>query len=120
MGLKAWTIVAFVLLALIDGAVGQYFYPDQMYPQSDLWFMPVFVFLIFLWYRLDSNERSYKRSPWLSVSVVAIAAIGLPYYLFRTRGFKRGLIAVVLALLVLLANAVMGIVGQYSVYALRS
>lgn len=45
----------------------------------------VFSFLSFYWYRLDSDERRYRRSKPLNVGVIAVAAVALPYYLVRSR-----------------------------------
>lgn len=45
----------------------------------------LFSFLIFGWYWLDSDARTYRRSAWLSIAVVAIAPVAIPYYLIRSR-----------------------------------
>jgi hypothetical protein len=45
----------------------------------------VFSALTFAWFWLDSEFRSYKRSPFLSISVVALGFIAVPYYLIRSR-----------------------------------
>ena len=45
----------------------------------------LFSLLSFTWFWLDSEARAYKRSPWLSLAVVAIAALAIPYYLLRSR-----------------------------------
>jgi hypothetical protein len=44
-----------------------------------------FSLLVFWWYWADSTSRSYRRSPLLSVAVVAVAFVAVPYYLFRSR-----------------------------------
>jgi hypothetical protein len=65
----------------------------------------------FVWFRADSFQRSFRRSPTLDVAFVGLTALVLPYYLIRSRGLKAGLMAMGAALsiyaLYLLA-AVMG------------
>lgn len=41
--------------------------------------------LTFAWFWLDSECRSYKRSPFLSIAIVALGAFAVPYYLLRSR-----------------------------------
>jgi len=69
--------------------------------------------LVFTWYYLDSDERSYRRTPMLNIMVVAAGVLAIPYYLFRSRGAQRGLQAVglfMLALLTWFAIAAAGLV----------
>ncbi len=49
--------------------------------------------LMFAWYVFDSNERSYRRSAFLNLTVIAVPAVGVPYYLFRSRGLRKGAVA---------------------------
>lgn len=42
-------------------------------------------YLSFFWYRLDSDERGYRRNPWLNTGVVALGMVAIPYYLARSR-----------------------------------
>lgn len=41
--------------------------------------------LTFAWFWIDSEFRAYKRSPFLSVSIVALGVLAIPYYLLRSR-----------------------------------
>jgi peptidoglycan/LPS O-acetylase OafA/YrhL len=45
----------------------------------------LFSVLVFLWYRLDSNARGYRRTPLLNVGVIGLAFVAMPYYLVRSR-----------------------------------
>jgi uncharacterized protein YqgC (DUF456 family) len=47
--------------------------------------MIVLSFLGFYWYRLDSDERGYRRTRWLSTGIVALTVLAIPYYLARSR-----------------------------------
>ena len=113
MNSKAWTIIGFILLGAVSGGVRQYLFPGQEFALSDIWFLPVFVFLTFYWYYLDSKERALRRPIWLDVGTVAISIVFLSVYFFRSRGFKRGLLATGVALLVFIANSIANAGGQY-------
>ena len=50
--------------------------------------------LIFWWYHLDKAERGYRAGPLMNGGMLLLAIVALPAYLVRTRGWKRGGIAV--------------------------
>jgi hypothetical protein len=64
----------------------------------------------------NSNQRGYARSPWLSVGVVALSVVAVPYYFFRSRGARGGFIALGLFLICLLFFGVLSTAGQYTTY----
>ncbi len=111
MGAKTQLLIAFAVFSFLSGAADQYFYPGQEYPPSALPSMLISIFLIFYWYRLDSDEIGYRRSVWLNVGVIAIAVLALPYYFFRTRG-TRGFAATALFLLALVASGLLTALGS--------
>jgi hypothetical protein len=45
----------------------------------------MFSFLCFCWYRVDSEERMYRRTALLNVGIVMLAILAVPYYLVRSR-----------------------------------
>lgn len=53
--------------------------------------------LIFWWYHLDKAERDYRAGMLMNAGMLALAALALPVYLIRTRGWKRGAIAIAVA-----------------------
>lgn len=116
MASESWIVVSFLVLSFFAGVAGQSMYPGMDFAPTDIWLLPVFALQLFLWYRIDSDQRSYKRSPWLNVCVMAIALFALPYYFFRSRGFKGGLIASGAMLLVFLASGALTAAGQHAVY----
>lgn len=93
---KSIVLLVVMLSALVNGVVHQVMSPTQPFPPIDMLFLFAGAILIFAWYRLDSNEHGYKRSPFLNVAIVAFAALALPYYFFRSRGFRGGLVATLL------------------------
>jgi len=56
--------------------------------------------LIFWWYHVDKREHDYQAGPLMNGGIIAVAVIALPIYFVRTRGWKGGAIATVLALVV--------------------
>ena len=102
MSPKQKVLFTIALVSIIEGSVGQYFYPDSQVPPSTLWLIVVFSFLIFLWYRIDAKQFEYPRSVALNIGVFALHFVALPYYLFRSRGLKKGFVAVGLYVLAFL------------------
>jgi hypothetical protein len=113
---KAYAIAGLALVSFASGVAGQYFYPGQEMSPVDLWVLPAFAFFIFWWYRTDSSQLGYKRTPWLNVGVIAAAALALPYYFFRTRGFKRGSLATLGLFGAVVASGLLTLGGQYAAY----
>lgn len=113
---KMWLVFGFLALSFAAGVLGQYYYPGMEVSPADIWLMPAFAFLLFLWYRIDSEQRSYRRTPWLNVMIIAVAVIALPYYFVRSRGVKGGMLATVAMLLVAVLGAALTVAGQYSAY----
>jgi hypothetical protein len=54
--------------------------------------------LIFWWYHVDKREHNYQAGPLMNGGIVAVAVVALPIYFVRTRGWKRGAVATLLAL----------------------
>ena len=104
-------------LSAMAGAVAQYVYPYAETSPVDIVFTIIGALLIFAWYRFDSTQAGYRRSTGLNIAVVAIAIVGLPYYFFRSRGARRGLIATLLFLLTIIASTLLTFSGRALVYA---
>lgn len=97
---------------------------DALYAASHVhmpvWWMSLSAFLLsflpYYWYRLDSEARLYRRPRWMSTAVVAMAPIGIPLYLLRSR--PRGNRLVSLArmsgfLLMMLGASVAGVIAFF-------
>ena len=121
MNSKSIILLLLAALAFFTGSVGQYITPGKPYPPTEMAFVLCGSVLVFSWYVIDAQQRFYKRSMWLNISVVGLALVALPYYFFRSRGVKNGLLATGLFLLMLLASFVLTSAGQYATYyALQS
>ena len=57
-------------------------------------------FFILWWCKIDSLERSYELKPGFRILIVLFGAFALIFYLFKSRGFRNGLVAVSYALLI--------------------
>lgn len=68
-------------------------------------------FLSFYWFRLDREGRGWPRSRWLTLAVVFLTPLAIPYYIARTRprGRKlRGVLGFVGYVLLMLVASVAG------------
>lgn len=116
MDRKSIVLVAGAVLALVAGMAAQYCYPTAESSPVDVVVTLLGALLIFSWYHLDSTRAGYRRSKVLNIAVILIAIIALPYYFFRSRGAKRGLVATGLFLLTLLGFVLLSFVGQLIVH----
>ena len=116
MSSKTLVLVMLAAASLLSGVIDQYFYPGQELPPTALAFMVTAACLIFWWYRLDSSQLGYRRSPWLNIGVVALPIVALPYYFFRSRGAKRGAAYSFMTLVVLILLGVLSVAGAYAAY----
>jgi hypothetical protein len=113
---KTMLLVTIAVASFIFGAVDQYFFPGNAWPPTAIIHTLVGIFVVFLWYRRDSDELGYPRSSLLTIGVVAIAVLALPYYFFRSRGLKRGAVATALLLLVYAGCMALYVAGAYASY----
>ena len=116
LGPKHLAVALFLLIAFLSGLARQYFSPGQLLSKVDLPFLLIGLFLIFFWFRLDSDQLGYRRTPVLSVMVLALTVVALPYYFLRSRGFLRGSIATALFLVVAVAYSMLQAGGEWAIY----
>ena len=69
--------------------------------------------LVFWWFHLDKAEHDYRAGKLMNAGVLIFAAIALPIYFVRSRGWKRGGIAILLALLFLGVMFVLEEAGEW-------
>jgi hypothetical protein len=112
--------LAALALGFIDGVTAMLMYPGQVLPPSSFAIDVVVLFIVFVWYRRDSDRRDYKRSLLSSAMVIGLGIVALPYYFFRTRGFRRGALATLIFLLIATGYNVLSYLGQRAVFALRT
>jgi hypothetical protein len=114
-------IFAIFALGFADGATSIFLYrPEQPFAPSTFVISVLALFLVFVWYRLDSDSRQFKRTPLLSIAVVGVGIVALPYYLFRTRGVRQGAVATLVFVSIVLGYSAIQYVGQLTARALRT
>ena len=47
--------------------------------------------VLFWWFHLDKAEHGYRAGKLMNAGVLVLAALALPIYFIRSRGWKRGL-----------------------------
>jgi len=109
-------LAALAVVAFIGGAAGQYLYPGNPAPPSDMVSMITGVVLSLAWYHLDSEQIGYRRGRWLSVAIVAIGLFAFPYYFLQSRGLKRGLVYSAVFLALVLAWSALQFAGANAVH----
>ena len=76
--------------------------------------------VLFWWFHLDKADHNYQAGRLMNAGVLLVAAITLPIYLIRSRGWKRGAMAIGVALLFLAGTFVLGELGERLGAALTS
>jgi hypothetical protein len=68
--------------------------------------------LLFWWYHLDKADHGYHAGKLMNAGVLLLAVIALPIYFVRSRGWKRGARAIVIAALFLGATFLLSELGE--------
>jgi hypothetical protein len=69
--------------------------------------------LIFWWYHVDKREHDYQAGPLMNAGILVLALVAFPIYFVRTRGWKRGAIATLLAAIVFAILLGLGELGEW-------
>jgi len=61
-------------------------------------FISAFVglFLVLMWVIIDAREHNFKCGVLFNILLVVITILSVPFYLFKSRGFAKGSLAVVM------------------------
>ena len=78
----------------------------------------LFIIALYWWYVVDRQERDFRAGGWQNMGIIFFAVVGLPVYLFRSRGFLRGLVATIVAFSVFIVVNVLSYFSE--VLALRA
>ena len=77
------------------------------------------VALVFWWYHADKRSRRYEAGPLMNGGVIVVAIVALPIYFVRSRGWRRGGIATLLAVGFFLLTLALGNAGEWAGMQLR-
>jgi hypothetical protein len=86
-------LYALSLITALSGLFGGHFMARHVSAvlMARFAFELMFNFVSFVWYCRDSDARSFIRSRWLSVAMVCVPVLAIPWYLLRSRPKgKRG------------------------------
>ena len=108
---KTQVLRAFGVVSFVSGAHAASAAVSEMARAIDLGLVFAMISLIFLWYRIDADQYGFKRTVFMNISIVMVAAIAVPYYLIRSRGWQHGQIAVLKAVLVFLGSIALSALG---------
>ena len=115
---RSLTISAYLALSFLYGAIfeiGRYYHwPDYL----TLAFIIIGVVMIASWYFFDSEIMKYHRTKGMNIFVVGFALIGIPYYLFATRGRKKGMIGTGLFLALIVGTSLISWLGEWFGYGI--
>ncbi len=111
---------SFTIITAVASLAHTYIGTDAFRVSIDAPYMLAAIFLIFLWYRVDSEGRGFARTPLLNAAVIAANPLGLTYYFFRSRGLVRGALAVGGCLALFTANVVVVAAVEYFVFGART
>ncbi|HYR35702.1 MAG TPA: hypothetical protein VEQ87_15535 [Burkholderiales bacterium] len=75
---------------------------------------------LFWWYHLDKADHHYRSGTLMNSGMLLLAAVAVPIYLIRSRGWKRGAIAVAVAAVYLAGTFVLSDLGERLGAALTS
>jgi xanthine/uracil permease len=76
--------------------------------------------VFFCWYHLDKAEYDYRAGRLMNAGMLVLAALALPIYLIRSRGWKRGGRAIGVALAFLAGTLLLAELGEWLGAALTS
>ena len=113
---KRLILIAGAALSFVAGICAKYSEPYGGIAEVQLITAIVGSFLTFTWFLKDCQQRSYAKSKLLSIGVLALAILALPYYFFHTRGLREGAKSTLWYLLVVVGSMFLGAAGSIFIY----
>lgn len=113
-------LIAMGVIAFLEGVAGGWVVNEPPSIQRKIFFSNLAInsILVLIWFRTDAAERSYERSRLLTVGVLGLGLVFVPWYLWRSRQGRSRIRAIAYFGLVLLAAIVIqglgGLVGGFS------
>jgi hypothetical protein len=92
---KRWLLFVYVPVFTTIGLLGIEIVGDRK-GLSDVFYWIAAIGLnisVFAWCKIDSRERGYKLHRFFPIVVIILGILVLLFYLFRSRGFRGGLIS---------------------------
>ena len=106
----AMVVGSFLVSGLVDGYVGL---QDGVWGVTHFAHGIVIAILCFAWCKADAQENGFDLPPGSPILCAAIAPIGIPLYLFRTRPFRRASVGTLKGVGVLILSVLVDVIGIY-------
>jgi hypothetical protein len=98
---KRYCLIGILVLCLLSGMIFPFVAEgSRVYSGIGSFMGLICIVLTLLWCKYDSYERDYQIKPILTFCIVLLGCIGVPFYLFLTRGW-RGFVSIILLILFL-------------------
>lgn len=110
-------VIAFI--SFLDGVGDGVLQGSQYFNIYNMATFLVYGFLAVAWYTADTHKLGRDRSTALMIALMLILIIGMPVYLFRSRGAAKGAIATFVFVLFLLACGSLSSLGEMTVIAIK-
>lgn len=107
--LAALGAISFVMPAIESAMTGRV----EMLSSYGLVETALSIIALFWWFHLDKAEHDYRAGKLLNAGVLVFAALALPIYLVRSRGWKRGGMAILWALVFLGVMLLLETAGEW-------
>lgn len=105
---KNHALLAFCVGSFLSGGAAS---PDPALTPLEMFWVVTLAGLIWLWYWLDSEQRGFQRTPGMTLAIILIAAVGVPWYLVRSRGWPQARVAVYQAIGLFVLSTMLTAVG---------
>lgn len=99
------------VVGFIDGCGLASFKAAGPYSLGIQWSVLLLSIATFVWFREDSMRHSFRRSALWDSAFLGLTVIVLPCYLLRSRGLKRGTLAIGVAIAIYLGYVIAVVLG---------
>lgn len=105
---KTHVLLAFCVGSFLSGGAAS---PELALTPLEMFWVASLAALIWMWYRLDSEQRGFQRTPVMTATVILVAIVGVPWYLIRSRGWPAAQLAVLQAVGLFMLSTVLTAAG---------
>jgi len=109
--------ISFLVVGLIEPFTSR---PGDLHSPVSLLHIAAIAVLIYMWCKADAAARNTTPRRGAALFAALFPPLGIPFYLFQSRPWKRALLGVGVAIVLLMLFAVLGVVGSAISEQLRS
>jgi hypothetical protein len=114
MARKIWPWAIFIALSTVAPCAHFIVTGHPIQPVTPYWLFDVVFFTAatYWWYLADKKQRNFKTGGTQNIAVVFLTLIGLPVYFIRSRGWLKGILATIMAVLVFVGLGTLGLLSE--------